>query len=76
MKSFLENAPKSVLLGILGLAGVWLAATVFVETSLGVPQTPEQWGHRAIGWGVEFFLVRTAWRGVRKCSAGLLHRAA
>ena len=44
----------------------WATLTVVFECRLGWPATREQWGHRLIGWFIQFVLVRTFYRGVKR----------
>lgn len=48
------------------VATCWAAGTLFFELSWGIPETPEQWAHRAMGWFVQFVLVRTFLKGFRR----------
>ena len=48
------------------VAAGWAVGTLFLELSWGIPQTPEQWAHRTMGWFVQFVLVRTFLKGFRR----------
>lgn len=44
----------------------WAAGTVLFEVHAGIPSTPQEWIHRAMGWFVQLVLIRTFRRGVRR----------
>jgi len=45
---------------------VWGLITLYLETSLGWPASRATLGHRAIGWFVNFVLLRTFIKGMRR----------
>jgi len=47
------------------LAG-WLALTICLEVSWGMPTSTQQWTHRAMGWFVQLVLLRTFMAGYRR----------
>ncbi len=44
----------------------WGLITLYLETSLGWPASRTTLGHRAIGWFVNFVLLRTFIKGMRR----------
>ncbi len=44
----------------------WGVITLSLETSLGWPASRATLGHRAIGWFVNFVLLRTFIKGMRR----------
>jgi hypothetical protein len=58
--------PRLAFWSLVVVAATWGIATIIFETSQGFPVTREQWGHRMIGWFINFVLVRTFVRGVRR----------
>ncbi len=44
----------------------WALITLYFETSLGWPADRAAQGHRAIGWFVNFVLLRTFIKGMRR----------
>lgn len=51
---------------ICAVAACWAVGTIVFEVTSGIPQTSEQWAHRAMGWFVQVVLIRTFARGVRR----------
>jgi hypothetical protein len=45
---------------------VWGVITLYLETSFGWPDSRTTLGHRAIGWFVNFVLLRTFIKGMRR----------
>lgn len=74
MNSMRLNLARLTFWGLCSVAFGWLAFAVYFETNAGVPATREEWGHRAIGWFIEFVLVRTFVRGVRRYYQSLYGR--
>ena len=45
---------------------VWALVTLCIEFNLGWPADRAAWGHRSIGWFVNFILIRTFLRLVKR----------
>ena len=58
--------PRLAFWSIVSIATAWACFTILFETHQGIPVTREQWGHRIIGWFIQFLLIRTFVRGVRR----------
>jgi len=58
--------PQFAFYGICLIAASWLVLAVIMETNFGVPQTPDQWIKRCLGWALEIWLVRSLFRGIRR----------
>ena len=54
---------------------VWGLITLYLETSLGWPASRATLGHRAIGWFVNFVLLRTFIKGMRRYYALRIRQA-
>jgi hypothetical protein len=52
--------------GVCLVAAGWIVLTVVMETHFGIPNTPFQWFKRLLGWGVEFWLIRSLFLGIRR----------
>ena len=60
MKNSSVLTPQLVFWGICLIVLCWLSATLLFEVHLGWPANSVQWLKRALGWGVEFWLVQGA----------------
>lgn len=63
--------PRLTFWSLISVATVWAVVTIAFETHQGIPVTREQWGHRMIGWFIQFLLIRTFVRGVRRYYSAL-----
>jgi len=66
MKTRSPLLPQFAFYGICLVAASWLILTVVMETHFGVPQTSAQWLKRLLGWGLEFWLIRSLFLGIRR----------
>lgn len=48
------------------MISVWALVTLCIEFNLGWPADRAAWGHRSIGWFVNFILIRTFLRLVKR----------
>jgi len=67
MNTRLPISPQFAVWGICIIATCWLAASVLFEIHLGLPVTGIQWAKRAVGWWVEFWMLRTLMNGFHRC---------
>jgi len=52
--------------GMGGMLFFWATITLYLEMGLGWPSDRIAWSHRAIGWFVNFVLMRTFIRGMKR----------
>jgi hypothetical protein len=58
--------PQLVFWSVCAVVITWAAITLFLEFRMGWPADRAAWGHRIIGWFINFVLVRTFFKGVRR----------
>lgn len=58
--------PHFAFYGICIVTACWLVLTVLMETHFGLPRSGGQWLTRILGWGVEFWLIRSLFVGIRR----------
>ncbi len=69
---FLAMNPKrnriapALFFGMCGVLIFWAAITLYLEIGLGWPSDRAAWSHRTIGWFVNFVLMRTFIRGMKR----------
>ncbi len=66
MQTESKNPSRFYLWGIGLTMIVWLGFTASLEGSMGWPASREALGHRAIGWFMEFMLLRVFLVGMRR----------
>ena len=71
MNSARLHLSKFAFWSICVVAFCWAAGTLIFEISSGIPNTREEWAHRVMGWFVQFVLIRTFQKGVRRYYAAV-----
>jgi hypothetical protein len=61
-----KNTPQIYFWSICGVILAWATATLYMEIHLGFPMTRLDWGHRLIGWFINFILIQKFVAGTKR----------
>jgi hypothetical protein len=58
--------PQTIFWTVCAVLVAWATVTLVLELRMGWPVDRAAWGHRLIGWFVNFLLIRTFLRGMKR----------
>jgi uncharacterized membrane protein AbrB (regulator of aidB expression) len=58
--------PHAIFWTVCAVLIAWATVTLFLELHMGWPSDRAAWGHRLVGWFINFLLVRTFLRGMKR----------